>query len=486
MVAVAVLYIAVAAQDGVPAIEPSVGQSDSRSSVGPVPASEWGQDFQVKVVGDPPLTRVMFSSFVGDIRNDLRNLLFKVRPGRPTQASSWSIPIQVELWGDATDVHKGEYLLTKVQVRPDNRFLIKLAVKLHDGFDEEEFRLEVIRAFLIEHVLVPFRDEPGGLTLDRLKVPEWLVHGFDQHIEHRRSGSPSSFYRGFLSSGQILKPGEIFELADTKSLDPISLAVFRASASAMVETLLSQPDGDMGIRSLLADLAGAKAPSMDVLLRQHFPAFREMEQGLDKWWALEVASLGRHQILEFMGYEETERFLTDAVTVRIDGDVDGKNSSALAKPGLFDFLKPKKEAPVIPEGPFNATLDQYSLFMGHPEGIDELGDCLDRLQRLRQVGHPLYRPVFAAYEEVIRKLIAGTTRGIEVEITTLEELRSKVRDTLSHTEDYLNYYEATKAPQRSAEFDDYIRLRKSLERRESPGRKDHITRYLDSLEIEFR
>lgn len=474
------------AQESVPGEQPTVGEAGSRSSVGSVPASEWGEDFQVKVVGEPPVTRVIFSSFVGEVRNDLRNLLFKMRPGRPSQSSDWTIPIQVELWGSMKDVHKGDYLLTKILLRPDNRFVIKLAVKLHDGFQDEEFRLEVIRVLLIEHVLEPYRSDPGSFTRDEVKVPDWLVHGFDQLIEHRRSGSPSSFYRGFLASGQMLKPEEIFSLADAGKLDPVSLAVFRASSSAMVEALLSQADGDIGVKSLLADLGVANPPGIEVLLRQHFPAFREMDQGLDKWWALEVASLGQQQVLEFLNREETEHFLTDAVTVRIDGN-QGEAEAAGNRRGLLDFLKPKKVAsPAIPEGPFNASLGQYSLFLDHPEGNDELGDCLDRLQKLKRISHPLYRPVFPVYESIIGKLMKGQTRGIDVEIAGIEEMRSKIRDTLLHTEDYLNYYEATKAPQRSAEFDDYVKIRKSLERREAPGRKDYITRYLDSLEMEFR
>ena len=475
------------AQEQIPGGDPGGGQSESRSTVGPIPASEWGEDFQVKVVGEPPVTRVMFSSFVGEVRNDLRNLLFKMRPGRPSQSSAWTIPIQVELWGDMQDVHKGEYLLTKVQLRPDNRFIIKLAVKLHDGFRDDEFRREVIRVLLIEHVLEPYSKDPGSFALDAVKVPDWLVHGFDQLIEHRRSGSPSSFYRGFLASGQMLKPQEIFSLADARRLDPVSLAVFRASSSAMVEALLSQADGDIGIKSILADLGGTSPLAIEVLLRQHFPAFREMDQGLDKWWALEVAALGQQQILEFLNREETEQFLTDAVTVRIDGDQGEGAATGVAKRGFLDFLKPKKaEAPPMPEGSFNASLDQYALFLEHPEGLDELGDCLDRLQKLKRIGHPLYRPVYPVYESIIQKLMKGQTRGIDVEIANIEEMRSKVRDTLIHTEDYLNFYEATKAPKRSVEFDDYIRIRKSLERRKAPGRTDHITRYLDSLEREFR
>src|SRR5690606_22677722 len=150
-----------------------------------------------------------------------------------------------------------------------------------------------------------------------------------------RNGSPSAFYRGFLTSGQMLKPDEIVAVENAAALNAVDQTIFRASASAMVEALIDQPDGSAAMRGLFADLGRPGRASIDVLLRQHFPAVRELGEGLDKWWALEVASLGQRQSFEFLGREETERLLTEALTLRFQGVPDDAPVATPVKRGLF-------------------------------------------------------------------------------------------------------------------------------------------------------
>jgi hypothetical protein len=57
---------------------------------------------------------------------------------------------------------------------------------------------------------------------------------------------------------------------------------------------------------------------------------------------------------------------------------------------------------------------------------------------------------------------------------------------MTQTSDYLNFFEATRAPKRSEAFDDYSKMRRALEEKPLPRRNDRITRYLDYLELEFR
>ena len=52
--------------------------------------------------------------------------------------------------------------------------------------------------------------------------------------------------------------------------------------------------------------------------------------------------------------------------------------------------------------------------------------------------------------------------------------------------DYLNLYEAARAPVKSDAFDNYIRMRQAIEQSGSPKRNDRITNYLDEFEKVFR
>ncbi len=463
---------------------PTAGETTARTSVEEVRARDWGDEDQVKVAGGDPRTRVRFSVFIDELRDDFRWLLFKLRIEAPGERSIWTIPVQVTLWGGFQDVHSGDDLLTTVELRPDNRFVIKLEAKLHDRFDEDAFQRELVRALLIEQIVAPYANRPGDFRLEQVQPPEWLVEGFDQLIRHRRGGSPSSFYRGYLESGQFLKPTELFAMGDPERLDPVRRAIFRASASAMVEALLDQPDGDLDLRGLLGDLGQPAPPAMEVLLRQHFPAFREMDQGLEKWWALELVTLGQQQSFEYLDRAETERLLDEALTLRFEATPVAE--PVAEKKGLFDFLKPKPATPPSPLEAFVGTLDQFEQYRTRPGVKDQLAGAFDRIQNLKRVGFPLYRPVFAAYESAILRLSRDDTKDLAAEFAAIAAMRQKIGETLVRAEDSLNHFEATRAPVRSNEFDGYFQMRREFEERPRPKRNDPITRALDALEWEFR
>lgn len=480
---------------------PTVGAEGARSSVGSAQAPDWGEDYQARVKGGDPVTRMRFQVFTDDFREDFRSLLFRVRVDKieideirvevPTDRNVWAIPIEVTLWGEVSDVHKGPTVRNLVEIGPDQRFLIKLEVKLHDRFDESEYRLGLLRALLIEQILAPYAGDPSAFRLGEVRPPEWLVYGFDQLIRHRRGGSPSAYYRGFLASGQILKPAELFALTGAESLDPVRHAIFRASSSAMVEALLDQPSGDVGLRGLLGELGQPGALPVEAILRQQFPAFREMDQGLEKWWALELASLGQQQSFEYLDHQETERLLTEALTVRFDEVPVARpvaEEGPVPKRNVLDLFKarpPTVEEAAAPAS-FVGSVDQFDQYLSKPAAKRQLSDAYDRLQVLKRIGFPLYRPVFVAYEKAIERLARGDTKDLSVEFASIAEMRTKIHETLLRTEDYLNHFEATRTPRRSGAFDDYMKVRRAFEELPAPRRNDPISRHLDALEWEFR
>lgn len=454
-----------------------------------VPAANWSKEQQVRVKGGDPYTRVKFLVFAEALREDFRRLLFPHRVGDPMRAGErWSIPIQLTLWGTFRDVHLGPDVVKRVDLPADNRLVIHVEVKLHDRFDEDAFQLELIRVLLIEQILSPYAARPGALAIERVKPPEWIVHGVDQMVRHRRGGRPSASYRGFLESGQLLKPLELLAVEEVDGLDPVRHAIYRASASAMVEALLGQPGGDLGLRGLLGDIGQPSPPTVEVLLRQHFPAFREMDQGLEKWWALELAALGQRQGFEYLGREETERLLTEAITLRFDAapPVATPVEETERRKGFFSFLKPQETAPPPASEAFVGTVDQFEQYLKRPGAKERLAAVHDRLQNLKRVGFPLYRPVFAAYENAVRRLAEGDTKDLAAEFASIDEMRSKIRETLTRARDYLNHFEAARVPQPSGAFDGYLKMRRNFDRQEPPRRQDAISRHLDALEREFR
>lgn len=466
---------------------------DPRSSVGRKPASDWGEDFQIRVFGGHPTQRVLFLSFSREVQDDFRNIFLRRRPGEADRNLSWAIPVRIDLWGRSNEVYKGPDLMTNVEIGPDDQFLIRLSVKVHDRFSEDAFRLELVKALLIEQMVTPFADTPSSFRKSTVRAPGWLAYGFDELLQHRKDGQPSAFYRGILGSGQMLTPEKLIEISDPESMEPVTRAAFRASSAAFVEALLNQPRGEEGLRAFLTDLGGSDG-SVLPLLRLHFPAFREMSQGLEKWWALEIATMGVQQGFEYMTAAETEKWLTDALTVDIKPSVE--NAAVAGKKsklgfGIFQRFKKEKpvEAAVVGEikpgsAPYVGGIERYNEFIKLPGAQRELDSGFQRLQRVKLTGFPLYRPVFARYETIMQRLIAGKLKGIDDEIEAARVMREKITETLSKTRDHLNYFEATQTPQRSRAFDDYLKMRRILQDRAMPRREDRITQFMDRMEKE--
>ena len=108
----------------------SAGLQTARSSVDDVGrATEWGESYQIRAFGQNPKARVMFSTFANDIRDSFRSSVYRIRPNGPIVRGGWTIPIALELWGDARDVYIGEDVITSLELRADNRVVAKISVQ---------------------------------------------------------------------------------------------------------------------------------------------------------------------------------------------------------------------------------------------------------------------------------------------------------------------------------------------------------------------
>ncbi|MEM7700084.1 MAG: hypothetical protein AAF236_16945, partial [Verrucomicrobiota bacterium] len=294
------------------------GEEQSRSRVVGGADSDAAPREQIVVTGGDPRVRVRFRNYATVLRDEFRATLYKFRPELKMDRDSWKIPVDIELWGEMIDVYRGDNLRTKVEILTGADIRVALYTRLHDEFDERAMRIELLRALLLAEILDPVAGRVE-LIPDSLEVPSWVVQGLDQFLEHRRSGRPSAFFAGVLRSGLLLEPEEIFEQENSESLDPVSFAIFRSSAGAMIAALLDQEDGDIAFREFLGGLVQNPDAEMLAHLRQHFPSFRELDSGLEKWWALQVATLAEQQSFEYLSWEETDSRITEALVIEFDG-----------------------------------------------------------------------------------------------------------------------------------------------------------------------
>lgn len=451
----------------------AVDKSQGTISLSEVRTIERAEDYQIHVNGGDGMVRTVIDNYSRSLREDFRGMLRLRR-------TDWSNLIEIELTGTPDDVVTGRYLAKKIEVGPDGRFRLKLYAKLHDRFDEEQFALEFIEILIQDQMLTPYANSPDQIG-GEIEVPEWIVYGFHQLIEHKRLGSPSSFYEGFLKSSEILGTEQIFSVKDASGLTPVNLAIFRASSSVLVDTLIDQPGGHLAIRSMLADLAKDTNLSIAAILRQHFPGFREIDKGMEKWWALQLATLAEQQSFEFLTPQKTEELISQGLQVRFeqyDPELLPEKKKIWERLRFGSGKKEKLPAQSFPMEDFAEYLERPDLASGLKRSHTDFQTALAR-------GFPLYRPVIQRYLQVLEKISEKKTGGVTEELAELEKLRQQVGQTMIRVADYLNYYEATTAPEKSDEFDNYMRLRRELENANFPKRKDRISEYLDAFEAEM-
>gem|GEM_PF-475578 len=469
----------------------SVGKLKSAGTVGEATVVEKKEnDFHIRVKAPLLEIKNSFYFFCRDRDREFRNLL-------GIRGSDWSIPIRIEVMGEETDVVKGKYLATQARIAPDNGMGITVFVKLNDQFDEREFTRELIKALLLEQMLATFKKSIDQIADKRITVPDWMIFGTAQLISHKRQGRPSAFFSGYIKSGQLLSVKQIFEQKQPDRLDPFSQAAYEASSTALVDALLTQKDGKKNLREMIRDLAASTPDQAESLIRQNFPALREVDNGLEKWWALQIATMGKRQALEFFDPEKTDRLLGEVLKVSFNSveklPVAKKKGNLLsfmerirlkrAKPGGDE--KNKDNPPAKDEG-FTGTLDQFTLYRNQPDMKEVLLQKEVELQRLKAQGFPLYRPLLNRYELALGRILKGQWKGLEEEFSALAKMRESIRKTMETTKDYINFYEAARAPEKSHAFDDYTRVRRALEKSAFPRRNDGISNYLDQLEKEFR
>jgi hypothetical protein len=337
-------------------------------------------------------------------------------------------------------------------------FVLGIRVHMERGIDHELLDRAALTVLLYERAL---RDvKPGSIT-DPLVVRPWLVEGLTEAAKWRTGRADRRIYEGVFRRGGGFSLDELFELPDRnfQKLDGASRLAFRALSGALVMALLEQPEGRGAFRSFCGEAARFSG-EMPVLLRKHFPDLNLSERSLAKWWALTLAKLVQPQLSEVLPIRDTEMALEEALIFHSrDADGNAVNQGIDAWQSVADLDAPEREEAVRP--------------------------AEDGLTRLSYRCFPSYRPLIVDYQQILRDLVAGETGDIAERLAELSEQRQIRVERALRARDYMDYFEISRARDLSGEFDDYLRLKKELELKPRPPRKDRITDHLDTLQKAF-
>lgn len=431
---------------------------------------------QVRVISDAPELRAAFIGYTDSLQSEFRQMMHETE-------KDWLTPLEVHVSGSPNDVVSGATAVIppgEIKLHADGTFQLPMYVRLHNRYDDEEVRRRFIELMLYEIMVRPFVGKPEEFGERNLRLPFWLVCGFETLLEYRGDGRPSELFAGIVASRQVLPIEEILEQEATSVSDPVTEAVFGASSAALLAALIDGDPNNGGASNLKAYLSDLTSPEAGqgkdggALLRRHFPKLRGSPGALEKWWSLQVASMGQLQALEYYSVEKTEAMLDTALTIQVAADANQKN-------GRLRKLLPGRG----PKGDFIGRVHDFDEFLDYENAPAALAECREQLRTLAIKAFPLYRDLILRYESVVENLAEEKPRGMKKELETLDIERLGIREVMGRVTDYMNFMEATQAEGHSEAYREFRKMKQKLESEGLPHREDRISRYLDALEREF-
>ena len=404
-----------------------------------------------------------------------------------------SIVIHLWLRGDAQPaVHPRLYRVDGVPQPVLGVVLARAALVRSD-----DFRREMIRVLLVERMI---RMAPGEAAPSRGEMlPAWLETGVMEALDHVRAGRPSARFATLFGSRQILTVDDILTVQPA-TLDAGAREIFASSACCLVMALLEQPEGPERFRRFLEAAPGREGSWQNLLVRT-FPGLALSRHSLEKWWALQAASLAAPDLLEPMSAADTDALLAQALIVRYRPGSSTTAPSPVGQwlrnwiPGRSASVKPAPAAAGAPADPPPANPPpaeeeiiphtELARIASLPRRAEILKANQAALSTLLLRAFPLHRPIIQEYQRILGRLSLGKIKGLAGSCDELASRRTEVLAIAENTTDLLNWYEATQRDQLSGTFERYFEM---LDHPKPPPTSpvvDPIARTLDELEVEF-
>lgn len=261
---------------------------------------------QFIVHGDDLTLRSMLSTKCEAISSELRKLLH--------DRENWTVPIVV-LMNSGEKARKADKAATTVISQlTHGGFHLQVNVNMRPDLSPDDLRGELIRALLAERIL---RNQKEITAKRKLLLPDWLYLGILEATEYRRRARPSALFAAIFKSGKIFGIEEIIEASASDIEDSLSRTIYQTSCCALVLALLDQPESGLRMGKFLNALASDPRSERE-LLNQWFPAFASSEASLNKWWALQLATLASPGMAEPLTVPDTLAALEDALTLRFE------------------------------------------------------------------------------------------------------------------------------------------------------------------------
>ncbi|MDG1357929.1 MAG: hypothetical protein P8P36_07030 [Akkermansiaceae bacterium] len=389
---------------------------------------------------------------IASAANDLR-VQFNKLCGDPDR--KMKLPMIIKLHGVEGDKELPRSIVSKISSL-QGQYQLLLHIHLAKGVDQYFLRYHLMELLLYERGLANDQFVDEG---DRLTVKPWLIIGMLEAIDIRSADYDRRIYQSGIDFLSVLSFGKVFEMTENQwreliGHEPIA---FRAIAGAIVNSLLRQPGGKSGMSTYLADFATFKG-EYENLLRQHFPGMNKSTNSLGKWVNLELLELSTAQVTQVHSILETESRL-DGVLKLHYRDAEGfAHSVGVDAYDAILELEPKQR-------------------------FEAVAAARAELERLSYRCFPTYRPILNEYELILRELVNGGAKNTRPRLTSLMDVRTRMKAAAARSRDYLDWYYITQSRELSGDFDKYRALNDAIQKEVlRPAADDTTGNYLDQIQ----
>ena len=404
------------------------------------------QSRMFSVSGGDALRMGAIAGFADDTRKQL-NTLLKLDGG-------WKYSVSIRLIGSPDDLPEVNPIRTRIRIiGSEPNFQIRIYPG--GGINLQKFRDALITVVLYEYALRGTKPEEFP---DRVGLPPWLITGIQQAILWRSGRVDRRLYRNLFERAEMLSPEDILDLGSPQDLDPATRQVYEVSCGVLMMSLLSKSSGADRLKGLLSEAATEEGTAREILMR-YFHELGINKQALTEWWAVELATLSLPSATETLTPTESEKQLTEALTIILYDE-----TTKTPKPVSADDLLSLQELP---------DWRQHAVA------------CVGRLLRLQEKCFPGYRPIVQEYSRALQRLTKGAdTDELIASLGPAKELRAAYMATMMRGKEFLDRFELSHMGYvNGTDVDAFMAAMRSLRREgEDNGPSTPISRYLDDIE----
>lgn len=365
------------------------------------------------------------------------------------EKDGWKLPTILMLEAVPPAVRRPPASQLRIYEADDGKSKVQLDVFERKLVDAPDFRVRLLETIALERT---YRDTPvkAGRAVER--PPAWFVEGLAERLRSRNDPSSAGLYATLLSQAEPPKLDAFLAIAPDR-LDSTSLAIYRAQAAALLDAVLSLPNGRAGLQTYLS--APRRYPGSLKELTAALPDLANDPRALSRRWILAIARASATNRVELLSERETAQRLDALLAIKALPDPKHPELVAMSGPHALPYIARSQNGPFI------------------------LGQTQNALLQLSVRAHPLYKSLVNEYLTITSELLAKPKRRLDKRIATAEELRTSLVRQTNESRDYIDWVEATKIKTDSQEF---TRAMDDIDNLETPEpRTDAISRYLDAV-----